>query len=177
MTIIVAKKDDILNFAHIALDNALFEDAEWGLYAELHRITRYSLPKYIYKHAIALFFHNEEPVGICLFSLTGFCSVHTYIKPEYRKKGYGTQLFIGLYRSLSQYRKTKVTMTVGTLESYLFFQKLLKEHIITKRQIIYNENFDSKVEKLREIASTYKKDSTTFLPIWISRREIINIEV
>lgn len=162
--------ENIKALASEAFQNKLYENENWSLYRTLKHI-RFSHSD-LKKYQITALYVDNKMVGICLFSLTDYCSVSTYVKPEFRHQGYGTSLFIHLKKSLSSYRKTKILLHHGSIESYLFFESLLKNNNIEKKNIINNDIVLRNASIIKDVVN--KKVPVT---PWLTEFNLNNIRI
>lgn len=142
--------NNIKEIAEEALNNKLYENENWSLCKTLKKI-RFSISN-LNKYQISLLNIENQNIGICLFSLNDYCTVSTYIKPEFRKKGYGTLLFKHMKKNLSHYRKSKIRLHYGSVESYLFFENLFNQNIIKRNNIIDSDNIFRNAQIIKDVA-------------------------
>lgn len=162
--------ETIRELAIEALKNKMYENENWSLYKTLKNI-RFSFSN-LNKYQITALYIDDKMTGICLFSLMDYCSVSTYVKPEFRHKGYGTALFIHLKKSLSSYRKKKIRLHHGSIESYLFFENLLKNKNIENKNIINNDTVLKNALIIRDVVNN--KTPASVIP-WLIGVDIKNI--
>lgn len=174
MNITLADKTDIKDCAQIAIQYKLYEHEEWCLYKTLCSISRMLSDDFLSRFSLALLWDEDIPVGVCLYSLKDFCSVSTYVKPEYRRQGYGTDLFCSLYKSLTPYRRKKVRLHTGTAESFFYFESLMSKSILKESQII-DTNFSGKISILKNAVKAEESGEIFDTPLWLRSYDLADI--
>lgn len=176
MNITLADKTDIRDCAEIARKYKLYEHEEWCLYNTLCSISRIISDDFLSRFSLALLWDDDMPVGVCLYSLKDFCSVSTYIKPEYRRQGYGTTLFCAMYKSLTPYRRKKVRLHTGTAESFFYFESLINKNMLKENQII-DKDFSGKISILKNAVKAEKSDKSMDMPFWLRSYDLADIRL
>lgn len=104
---------------------------------------------------INLFYINNIPVGIALYTIYESYNLQIFIKENNRGKGYGKTLVKSLIHRLDYKEKLSLRVGIGVEESYDFWESLVNKDIISKKAVsFYN------IIKIRKEA---KKNQEEFL--------------
>lgn len=142
-------EDSPYNLAQIALTNKLFvpnfslkESLRCFIYQGSLRKTAYA------NYKIKVLADGEEFIGVAVYDPTDTYTVQAYVKPTYRKKGYGSLLVNEVVKDLSV---DEIKVGKGIKGSLSFWGKVVKEDCLGKWLPDLNE------ERYKEMKKSLKK--------------------
>lgn len=127
----ISNDDNLGEFAKAALQECLYEDSEWEMKYWLEDILS-DYPNSALS-IISLLEIDNKIIGACLFSSGADGTVQTYIKPEYRRMGYGSILITNIISVIPD--NYRISVVEGIPESVLFFEKMIDLGLITEDQL------------------------------------------
>lgn len=129
----------IKNLALIAINEKLYVEG-FHLKKALEKILLISPDKLKTSFIILAKEHEQgQIVGISTFLMTEYCTVQTFILPEYRGKGYASYLITQVLDNVPEKFSKRIRFGLGEPHSFFLFRSLLLKGIIKEEQLIEEE--------------------------------------
>lgn len=133
MNIEMSDNENIKIFARKALCENLFIEG-FDLKKALNKILKSQSEKL--KTSFIIFLKNgEEYIGISTFLMTEYVPIHTFIKKEYRNKGYGKFLINEIVKKVPNKFKARISFGLGEIDSLFFFYNMIERGDISIEDI------------------------------------------
>lgn len=133
MNIEMSDNENIKNFAQKALCENLFIEG-FDLKKALNKILKSQSEK-LKTSFIILLKNGEEYIGISTFLMTEYVPIHTFIKKEYRNKGYGKFLINEIVKNVPNKFKARISFGLGEIDSLFFFYNMIERGDISVENI------------------------------------------
>lgn len=101
--------------------------------------------KNIDKHTCFYFLKESEAgpvVGLSSFINSEICTIQTFIKPEFRRKGYAKVLIKEILKDVPKKNKHKISFAEGDVNSLFMFKELMAEGLISKENFVSLSTFN-----------------------------------
>lgn len=165
ITLNVSEGNEIFDFAKKALDNKLYMNG-FALEDMLMKMTmafnsnvkfvKDEIEEKVKDSFIALINFKGKYIGLCLFFKFNRCTIQTFLKPKFRKKGIATKSIKEVLKIIKQRNQRKfVSFYHGNAESIILFYKLWRLKLITLSNILIEDDKN----KMRYIKKKYKVTS------------------